>query len=108
VIDEQVHFSKLVGYGPLESCYHLIIHCDVVAAPKRLRRNGEQLARAMRPSEVIVPSGMIRGGGVIATTALSLTLAAGITGMRVGGIRLGATLQMRVTPTTDRSMVIMV
>ena len=42
VLDEQVHFSKLAGYEPLESCYHLIVHCDVVAAPKRLRRNGEQ------------------------------------------------------------------
>ena len=49
----------------------------------------------MRPSEVIVPSGMIRGGGVIATTALCLSQEAGITGMRVGGIRPGATLQMR-------------
>jgi hypothetical protein len=66
------------------------------------------MARATRRLEVIVPNGMIRGGGVIATTALSLTLAAGITGMRVGGIRLGATLQMRITPTTARSMIIMV
>ena len=66
------------------------------------------MARAMRHSEVIVRSGMIRGGGVIVTTALFLTLAAGITGMRVGGIRPGATLQMRLTPTTDRSMAIMV
>ena len=65
------------------------------------------MARAMRPSEVIVPSGMIRVGGITATTALSLTLAAGITGMRVGGIRLGATLQMRLMPMTDRSMAIM-
>ena len=51
---------------------------------------------------------MISGDGVITTNALSLSLAAGITGMPVGGIRPGATLQMRLTSTTDRSMAIMV
>jgi hypothetical protein len=61
-------------------------------------------ARATRPSEVIVPSGMIRVGGVIATTSLSLFLGVGIAGIRVGGIQPGATLQIRITPTTSRSM----
>ena len=57
-------------------------------------------AKATQPLEVIVRSGMIRGGGVIVTTAFSLSLAAGITGMRVGGIRLGATRQTRIMPMT--------
>jgi hypothetical protein len=64
--------------------------------------------RGTRRSEVITLNGMIRDGGAIATTALSLTLAAGITGMQAGGIQRGATLRIRITPTTARSMDIMV
>ena len=51
---------------------------------------------------------MISGDGVITTNALSLSLAAGITGMPGGGIQRRATLQMRITPTTARSMAITV
>jgi hypothetical protein len=46
----------------------------------------------MPPSEVIVPSGMIRNGGAIVKTASCLTLEVGITGVQVGGIQAGVTL----------------
>jgi hypothetical protein len=65
-------------------------------------------ARTTRLSEVIVRSGTISGGGVIGIIALCSSPGVGITGMRVGDIQPGATLQMHITPTTARSMGTMV
>jgi len=64
--------------------------------------------RATQRLEVIVLSGMIRFGGAVATTALCSSPEVGITGMRVGGILPGATLQRRIAPTTVRSTAIVI
>jgi len=79
-----------------------------VHAGKHKDKKSSDSGAVSKPAQKAQAKSADWAGGVIAITALSLTLAAGITGMRVGGIRLGATLQMRLTPTTDRSMAIMV
>ena len=60
------------------------------------------MVRGKLSTEIITPSGMINRGGGIATTASSLSPAAGITGIRVGGILRGATLRTRIMLTTVR------
>ena len=79
---------------------------DNGAAAKSAQKAQAKSANWTKAPGVIVPSGMTSGGGVIGTTALCSSLQVGITGMRVGGIQPGATLRMRITPTTARSTAI--